>query len=140
MLSLDFNPAKIIEQSVKDGRLGRKTGRGLYEWDKSGRIIIKEVQVEEKTRKFLEDNIDPELGLATRMNEGCRLLEMGVVKGYELINKVDLIGNGREGPFVQGINKYMEWSDKLETMAEKLNKHYLKPCDMMKSGRFKNYP
>ena len=139
-LSSDFGPSKALVELVKQGRLGRKTGRGIYEWDESGNAIIKETQVEEKTLNFLRENADPELALASRMNEGCRLLEMGVVKGYEVINEVERIGESHEGIFVLGFDKYKEWAEKLEAVAEKIGKPYLKPCEMMRSGRFRDYP
>jgi hypothetical protein len=42
--------------------------------------------------------------------------------------------------FVLGMEKYKGWYEILEYFAEKLGKLYLKPCDMMKSGRFKDFP
>jgi hypothetical protein len=74
------------------------------------------------------------------MNEACRLIEEGVIKGYETINKVDTIENRRQETFVLGKEKYKEWSEILEKFAQKLEKPYLKPCDMMKFGRFKDFP
>ncbi len=140
-LSSDFGPSKALVELVKQGRLGRKTGRGVYDWDESGNAIIKETQVEEKTLNFLMENVaDPEIMLASRMNEACRLLEMGVVKGCEVINEVERIGESHEGIFVLGFEKYKEWAEKLEAVAEKIGKPYLKPCEMMRSGRFKDYP
>ena len=139
-LSPDFGPSKALVELVKQGRLGRKTGRGMYEWDESGNAIIKETQVEEKTLDFLRENADPELVLASRMNEACRLLEMGVVKGCGVITEVERIGESHEGIFVLGLEKYKEWAEKLEAVAEKIGKPYLKPCEMMRSGRFRDYP
>ena len=138
-LSSDFVPPKALVELVKEGRLGRKTGRGIYDWDASGNAIIKETQVAEKTLNFLRENADPELMLASRMNEACRLLEMGVVKGCEVINEVERIGESHEGIFVLGFDKYKEWAEKLELVAEKIGKSYLKPCEIMRSGRFKDY-
>jgi len=139
-LSPDFGPSKALVELVKQGRLGRKTGRGMYEWDESGNAIIKETQAEEKTLAFLKENADPELTLASRMNEACRLLEMGVVKGCGVITEVERIGESHEGIFVLGLEKYKEWAEKLEAVAERIGKPYLKPCEMMRSGRFRDYP
>jgi enoyl-CoA hydratase/3-hydroxyacyl-CoA dehydrogenase len=138
-LSSDFSPSKVLVELVKEGRLGCKTGWGIYEWDESGNAIIKETQVEEKTLNLLKENADPELMLVARLNEACRLLDLGVVKRYEVINEVERIGEHHEGIFVLGWDKYKEWSEKLETVAEKIGKPYLKPCEMMRSGRFKDY-
>jgi len=139
-LSSDFSPSKTLVELVKQGKLGRKTGQGMYEWDESGNAIIKETKVEEKTLNFLKEYADPELALATRLNEACRLLEMGVVKGCGVITEVERIGESHEGIFVLGSDKYKEWAEKLEAVAEKIGKPYLKPCEMMRSGKFKDYP
>ena len=87
----------------------------------------------------MTENIDSELMLAARLNEACRLLDMGAVKGYEVINEVERIGESHEGIFVLGWDKYKEWAVKLERVAEKIGKPYFKPCDMMRSGKFKEY-
>ena len=138
-LSPDFAPGKVITDFVRNGHLGRKTGKGFFEWNE-GMPIINDVLVDEKTKEFLTVNRDKNLALAIRMNEACRLIEEGVITGYETINKVDTIENRRQETFVLGKEKYKEWSEILEKFAQKLEKPYLKPCDMMKFGRFKDFP
>jgi len=138
-LSLDFAPGEVITNLVRKGHLGKKTGKGFFEW-KEGKPMIKEVPVDDKTKEFLTVNRDKNLALAIRMNEACRLIEEGVIKGYETINRVDTVGDNRQKTFVLGWEKYKEWSQILEKFAKKLGKPYLKPCDMMKFGRFKDFP
>jgi 3-hydroxyacyl-CoA dehydrogenase len=138
-LSPDFAPGKVITELVRNGHLGRKTGKGFFAWTE-GTPNIEDVLVDEKTKEFLSVNRDKNLALAIRMNEACRLIEEGVIKGYETINKVDIIENRRQETFSLGMEKYKEWSEILEKFAKKLNKPYLKPCDMMKSGGFKDFP
>ena len=138
-LSPDFAPGKVITDLVRKGYLGQKTGKGFFEW-KENVPIIKEVPVDDKTKEFLTVNRDKNLALAIRMNEACRLIDEGVIKGYETINKVDNIEDRRQKTFVLGMEKYKEWSEILENFAQKLEKPYLKPCDMMKFGRFKDFP
>ena len=65
---------------------------------------------------------------------------MGVVEGYEVINKVERIGESHEGIFVLGYDKYEAWAEKLEKLVEKIGKAYLLPCGMMHTGKFKDYP
>ena len=136
-ISADFTPPRILVELVEQGKLGRKTGQGIYVWNEFGNVDLKETRVEEKTQKFIKDNVDPEIMLAARMNEACRLLELGVVKGYEVINEVERISESHEGIFVLGWDKYKVWAQKLETVAEKIGKPYFKPCEMMRTGRFK---
>ncbi|MHA2281683.1 MAG: 3-hydroxyacyl-CoA dehydrogenase family protein [Promethearchaeota archaeon] len=138
-LSPDFAPGKVITNLVRKGHLGKKTGKGFFEWDENT-PIIKEVLVDDKTKEFLTVNRDKNLALAIRMNEACRLIEEGVIKGYETISKVDTIEDRREKTFMLGIKKYKEWTKILEYFAKKLGKPYLKPCNLMKSGRFKEFP
>jgi len=138
-LSPDFAPGKVITELVRNGHLGKKTGKGFFEWNKS-LPVIKDVPVDDKTKEFLTVNRDKNLAMAIRMNEACRLIEEGVIKGYETINKIDTIENRRQETFVLGMEKYKEWSKILEYFAQKLGKLYLKPCDMMKFGRFKDFP
>jgi 3-hydroxyacyl-CoA dehydrogenase len=138
-LSPDFAPGKVITSLVRKGHLGKKTRKGFFEWNENT-PNIKNVPVDDKTKEFLTANRDKNLAMAIRMNEACRLIEEGVIKGYETINKVDIIGDNRQETFLLGMKKYKEWSEILEKFAKKLGKPYLKPCDMMKSGRFKEFP
>jgi 3-hydroxyacyl-CoA dehydrogenase len=138
-LSPDFAPGKVITDLVRNGHLGKKTGKGFFEW-KENTPIIKDISVDDKTIEFLTVNRNKNLAMAIRMNEACRLIEEGVIKGYETINKVDTIGDNRQETFKLGMEKYKEWSEILENFAQKLEKPYLKPCDMMKYGRFKDFP
>jgi 3-hydroxyacyl-CoA dehydrogenase len=138
-LSSDFAPGRVITDLVRKGHLGKKTGKGFIEW-KGDTPIIKDVPVDDKTKEFLTVNRNKNLALAIRMNEACRLIEEGVIKGYEIINKIDQIENRQEKTFVLGIEKYKEWSKILDYFAQKLGKSYLKPCEMMKNGKFIDYP
>lgn len=137
-VSPDFAPSKRIIDLFNAGKLGKKVGRGFYEWNEKGPIKNLPL-LEKKTTDFLRDNSDPETLSAIKLNEACRLLEEGVVKSYELIDKVIMKGTFIEGPFVKGKEKYKEWVEKLYEFAEITGKSYLKPCDMMESGRFLSY-
>ena len=56
-----------------------------------------------------------------------------------IITKVLMKGDFNEGPFIQGKDKYKEWTQKLYKLAEKTELPYLKPCEMMESGKFLSY-
>ena len=139
-VSPDFAPSKAIVELVSQGKLGKKSGQGFYTWDETGNPIIKEIPVEEKTQRFLSENGNPEIIGAARLNEACRLLEMGVVKGCGVITELERIGEGHPGIFEYGSEKYQEWAEVLEAAAEKTGKSYVKPCRMMKTGEFRDYP
>ena len=128
-LSPDFKPGKTISRMVKEGKLGRKTGQGYYDWSK-GRP-----QPDMSKKAGL---LDLELVMAIRLNEGCRLIEEGVVTGWKVIDDANMAGMNTPGPFVAGKNNWEKYVKKLEEFVEKSGKQYLPPCELMKSGKFVN--
>ncbi|MFW9821576.1 MAG: 3-hydroxyacyl-CoA dehydrogenase family protein [Candidatus Thorarchaeota archaeon] len=134
----DFAPGKVVTDLVQMGNLGKKTGKGFLEW-RQDQPLIKNVNLDDRTKEFLTVNRDKNLAMAIRMNEACRLIEEGVIKGHKIISKIDTI-EGRQQTFLVGIKKFKEWTEILEHFAKKLRKLYLKPCNMMKSGKFKEFP
>jgi 3-hydroxyacyl-CoA dehydrogenase len=137
-LSPEFAPSEELTNLVEEGRLGKKVGKGYYDW-KENEPLKNLSQLEPKTMEFLMKNFDAEIIEAIKLNEGCRLLEEGAVKSYELIDKVLFKGTFMPGPFEQGKEKYKEWAKKLDDLSEKSGLLYLKPCEMMKTGRFLSY-
>ena len=136
-VSPDFAPGKNLTRLVKAGMVGKKVGKGYYEWDENG--SIKNLpSLDEKATEFLMPHLDEagEIFSAISLNEACRLLEEGVVKSYRLIDKVSFKGTSIPGPFREGKEKYKEWAKKLYDVAEKTGKSYFKPCKMMESGKF----
>jgi len=126
-VSPDFTPGKLLTKFVKEGNLGKKTGKGFYDWSNGNPII----NFDKKAGLF-----NPEIHLAIQLNEGCKLIEEGIVSGYKIIDEVMLKGTSMPGPFSAGKRNYQNWSNLLEEIAEKMGKFYLKPCDLMKSGEF----
>ncbi len=126
-VSKDFKPGKAFVEKIEKGALGFKTGKGFYDWSKGTPTI-------DRTKKAALLNI--ELILALQLNEGCRMLEEGIVKGYKTIDDVNLAGYGNPGPFVPGKKKYEAWSRLLDEFADKSGKEYARPCDLMRSGGF----
>jgi enoyl-CoA hydratase/3-hydroxyacyl-CoA dehydrogenase len=126
-ISPDFAPGRVLTKFMKEGNLGKKTGEGFYDWT-NGKPNI---NLTKKAGLF-----NPEIHLAIQLNEGCKLLEEGIVSGYKIIDDVMLKGTSMPGPFMAGKRNYQNWSKLLEEIAEKIGKSYLKPCDLMKSGKF----
>ena len=127
VLSSDFTPGKTVVGLVKKGDLGRKTGKGLFNWN-GDKLSIS------KTEKAGIFNV--ELFMATQLNEGCRLLEDKIVSGYKIIDDTMMSGMNLPGPFGPGKRSYEKWTRLLEDFVDKSGIKYLKPCNLMKSGDF----
>ena len=127
-LSPEFKPGKVITSMLEEGNLGIKTGKGFYDWTKGTQPVI------DPSKKA--GLVDVEVLIGQLLNEGCRLLEQGIVKGYKVIDKAVSIGYRMPGPFGMSKRNYKHLSDKLEEISELTGITYLKPCSLMKSGEF----
>ena len=129
MVSKDFAPGALFTELIESGNLGIKTGKGFYDWTLSDGPTI------DPSKKAGFANA--EMVLALQLNEGCRLIDQGIVKGYKIIDDVNLAGFGNPGPFIAGGKKnYERWSKLLEDFAEESGYTYAKPCELMKTGAF----
>jgi enoyl-CoA hydratase/3-hydroxyacyl-CoA dehydrogenase len=126
-LSPDFKPGKVLTMQYNNGTLGKKTGKGYYDWSK-GRP-----QPDLSTKAGL---VDRQVFSAISANEGCRILEEGVVKSWKVIDEAILAGMNFPGPMQYATTNYKELTKVLEEYSEKLGKSYLKPCELLKSGKF----
>ena len=128
VISPDFAPGKILTKLVESGDLGKKTCKGFYEWPEG-----QTPEIDESNKGGI---VDLETLIAIMLNEGCRLLEEGIVKGYKTIDNAVSAGFHLPGPFITGKKRYNEYSKLLEEVAERIGKSYLRPCNLMKSGGF----
>ncbi len=127
-VSEDFAPPQTLKILVEENHLGKKSGKGFYEWTDDNKP---KGDFSNKAGLF-----DPEIYMAIQLNEGCRLLEERVVDSYKEVDRAIVAAMSMPGPFSAGKRHYKEWAELLEDFAEKSGLAYLTPCDMMKSGRF----
>ncbi|MFX1575136.1 MAG: 3-hydroxyacyl-CoA dehydrogenase family protein [Promethearchaeota archaeon] len=141
-LSPDFTLGKVFTELYEEGNFGAKIGKGFYEWPKKERYFFEWTKEgrPKMDRSKKAGLIDLETIIAIEINEGCKLIEEGVVSGYEVIDDVMFLGLREQwpGPFAIGNRLYKNLCVKLEDLAEKTRKNYFKPCDLMKSGAFIN--
>lgn len=126
-LSKDYTPPSWLKAKIDAGELGKKTGKGIFDWSK-GRPEI-------DLSKAKED-FDPTTLIALQVNEATKLLEGGVVKGPDEIDQAMINGGGAAfGPFQLG--KGIGW-DKLAKICEDLAKKYgiksFLPTETLKKG------
>ena len=122
-----FKPCKTLQKLVDSGKLGKKSGSGLYEWD--GTKIIRKT-------KEKANLLNLEIYYAIQLNEGCRLLKEGIVSNYKIIDDAMLAGMDMPGPFGAGKKQYVKWTKMLNSFSQKSNIKYLKPIKLMASGDF----
>jgi enoyl-CoA hydratase/3-hydroxyacyl-CoA dehydrogenase len=126
-LSRDYAPPSWLKAKIDAGELGKKTGKGIFDWSK-GRPEI-------DLSKAKED-FDPTALIAIQVNEATKLLEAGVVKSSDEIDKAMVNGGGSAfGPFqlAKGIGY-----DKLAKICEDLAKQFdvkaFEPTETLKKG------
>ncbi len=126
-ISPEFAPGKTLTNLLKAGNLGRKSGKGIYEWFEGK----PKISSHEKAGLFT-----PEHYYAIQLNEGCRLLEEKIVSGYKVIDDTMLAGMAMPGPFGAGKKNYEKWAQMLDELSEFTGIAYFRPCNLMKSGNF----
>ena len=126
--SPDYAPPSWLKAKIDAGTLGKKTGKGIFDWSK-GRPEI-------DLSKAKED-FDPNWLIALQVNEATKLLEDGVVKSADDIDKAMVNGGGAIiGPFqlAKGIGY-----DKLAKICEDLAKQFgvkvFEPTETLKKGK-----
>jgi len=127
-LSRDYAPPSWLKAKVDAGTLGKKTGKGIFDWSK-GRPEI-------DLSKAKED-FDPAALIALQVNEAAKLLEAGVVKSPEEIDKAMVNGGGSAfGPFQLGKSiGYDKLAKICEDLAKKFGVKVFQPTETLKKGK-----
>ena len=126
-LSRDYAPPSWLKAKIDAGTLGKKTGKGIFDWSK-GRPEI-------DLSKAKED-FDPTVLIAIQVNEATKLLEAGVVKSPDEIDKAMVNGGGSMiGPFqlAKGIG-YDKLAKICEDLAKEFDVKVFEPTETLKKG------
>ena len=125
----DYAPTAHVLKMIEAGTLGKKTGKGYFDWS-GGRP---QIDLSKATDKF-----DPMDTLAVQVNEACKLIEMGVCSAEDVdLALINSSGNPM-GPM--SVAKNIEPADlikKLEGLAEKFNKEIFKPAKLVREGAYR---
>ena len=130
VLSQDYKPSDAIMSYLKSGNLGKKTGKGFYDWSK-GRPAI---DLAKATKEFDVNHL-----ISMQVNEATKLLEEGVVDDPKEIDLAMANSGGSPfGPFAlaQGIG-YNVLLAKLEELHKKFPLDIFVATKTMKAGNIK---
>jgi enoyl-CoA hydratase/3-hydroxyacyl-CoA dehydrogenase len=127
VLSPEYKPRSWLEKKMKAGELGKKSGKGLFDWA-AGRPAIDLAKA--------DPNFDPMDIICLQVNEGTKLIEAGVVKTPAEIDQAMIHGGGGIfGPFA--LAKGMGWpkvAEKCEAISKKLGITQFMPTETLKKG------
>jgi enoyl-CoA hydratase/3-hydroxyacyl-CoA dehydrogenase len=125
----DYKPYRTLEEMVKAGKIGRKAGKGFYNWSR-GRPEIDPMEA--------TDKVDPMDITAVQINEATKLIEMGVCS-TEDIDLAIVNGSGMEvGPMTIAKDQDpTKLAQRLEQLAERFHKEIFRPTQMIRDGTFK---
>ena len=127
VLSKDYTPSDAIMEYLKSGNLGKKTGKGFYDWSQ-GRPKI---DLSKATKEYDINHL-----IALQVNEATKLLEEGVADDPKEIDLAMANGGGSPfGPFAlaKGIG-YPVLLAKLEELYNKFPLDIFKATKTMKEG------
>ncbi len=130
VLSKEYKPSEAILSYLKSGNLGKKTGKGVYDWSK-GRPAI---DLSKATKEFDLNHM-----VALQVNEATKLIEEGVCDDPKEIDLAMANGGGSPfGPFAlaQGIG-YPVLLAKLDELYNKFKLEIFKPTKTMQAGQIK---
>lgn len=126
-LSKDYTPRKALVDIVKSGNLGKKTGKGLYDWS-AGRPAI---DTSNPTTEY-----DATHMIALQVNEATKLLEEGVTDNPQDIDLALANGGGGIGPFALAKSiGYPVLIQKCNELADKFGVEVFRPTKTMLEGK-----
>lgn len=128
VLSPDYKPSDAFLEYLKTGDLGKKTGKGFYDWSE-GRPKI---DTSKATKEYDLNHL-----VALQVNEATKLIEEGVCTDPKEIDLAMANGGGSPfGPFAlaKGIG-YEVLNAKLNEIYDKFKLEIFKPTALMKEGK-----
>jgi len=125
----DFAPGRALEERMSAVELGRKTGKGFFDWSE-GRPKI---DLSKAT-----DRIDPVDFTAVQINEATKLIEMGVCSAEDIDTAVAKGTGNKVGVMtVAKDHDPVALTRRLERLAERFNKTIFRPTRTVREGTYR---
>ena len=128
-LSPEFKPRSWMQKLVDEGELGKKSGKGIFDWPGGARPTI---DAEKADPDFDVTDI-----ICLQVNEGTKLLEEGVTDSPSEIDKAVVNGGGAAfGPFA--LAKGIGWdkvAERCEAISQRLGIQWFMPTETLKQGK-----
>jgi enoyl-CoA hydratase/3-hydroxyacyl-CoA dehydrogenase len=126
-LSPEYEP-KYLERMVKEGKLGKKSGYGFYDWSRRPEIDLSKAT----------DKVDVRDFVFLEINEATKLVELGVADPETIDLAIKLAYGRKKGPF-EIAKEYTdeEISKRLEELAMRFEKKIFEPAETIKKGKLK---
>lgn len=127
-LSEEYVPSRHATELENTKCVGKKAGRGYYEWPEKGRPVIPE---EAYTGKF-----DPNMWFIIQANEACKLVEDGICT-FEDCDNAMIYGFNSYGPiaFVQEMAP-ADLAAALDGIADKYGKEVFRATNSIRTGAY----
>ena len=127
-LSPEFKPSTWLTKLIAAGHLGKKTGKGIFDWPQGARPTI--------DMSKADPNFDLMDIVCLQVNEGTKLLDDAVTSSAAEIDKAMVNGGGSPfGPFA--LAKGMGWvkvAERCEAISKKLGIQWFLPTPTLKKG------
>jgi len=126
-LSPEFSPPQWLKAKMDAGCLGKKTGKGIYDWSQ-GRPVIDPSKA--------KADFDPMDLLAIQVNEATKLLEEAVVKNTAVIDQAIVYGTGAAaGPFALARKiGFKQIADRCKALSKRYGISTFAPTQMLQQG------
>jgi enoyl-CoA hydratase/3-hydroxyacyl-CoA dehydrogenase len=131
-LSPDYKPGKFLMDKVAKNELGKKTGKGIYDWSSGKAVIDSSVECKE---------ITPIHFLSIQINEAVKVYKEGIALSVEDIDNAVKFGMGSfAGPFTLTAGMQPEQiSGALNFLHERFGLSIFKPEPEIIDGSFKAF-
>lgn len=129
-LSPEYKPGKVINQLIADGKLGMKTGQGIYKWDGE------KAQIDNSTPSA---DIAAKQFLSIQLNEAVKVFKEGIASSPQEIDQAIMHGMRTfAGPFTICAGMTPEQlSEPLMELQERFKLDIFAPEPELRDGSFK---